>query len=753
MPRDSAAPRLALLAALGALACQASTSIPPPGPGPQPAVSVTVTPSSASVPAGARRTFTAVVTGGAAGVTWTVQEGSPGGTVTAAGVYTAPSGAGGTYHVVATSVADPAHSASATVAVAAAGTYLTPGTLPATDVAVAVDTHPAGSRRISPWIYGLNYAESSVAGGASDGGQWGTRIPAGVTLNRHGGNSLSAINWETGNYNAGRDWGYHNQGGGTGLGAGSRSQITYTFGRMGRPSARAMLETLPILGFVAADQSDTPLPATTTTVAIPTVPSRTSIASSPDPSRFKASSPGRAGDPAHALATAAPSTTDGAVYQDDFLKWLDTTFPGHAASETQPFFLSMDNEPDIWGLTHAELRGQLSNACANANTSNPWSYTLDQCTLTPFDEVVTRNLDYARTVKALMPAAKVFGLVTATWDGLQALGHQGTAPAGYQFYYDYYLDQVKAAETAAGHKLVDVLDFHWYPSDVTNVCRSGEAGCWGASITHDDQIEQWPSLVDAREQAPRSLWDPSYLENSWVMGSIPGCYWNCGLRLLPRLQASIDGRNPGTGLAITEYWYGRMGDISGGIAQADVLGIFAKYGVFAATPWKLGNVWAYNQDGGCNAPGAAGHIACKDRSNRCFFAAYDAYTDYDGTATPWGDTYVETAVADADRPVDPGRASQTLERVTSYAAVNGGDSSRVVVVAINKSQTAALTVGVRVTHDALLGRAEVYRVTGVNGGNGGCTGPARAPDLALAATNAFTATLPAQSITVFVLRQ
>jgi hypothetical protein len=62
-------------------------------------------------------------------------------------------------------------------------------------------------------------------------------------------------------------------------------------------------------------------------------------------------------------------------------------------------------------------------------------------------------------------------------------------------------------------------------------------------------------------------------------------------------------------------------------------------------------------------------------------------------------------------------------------------------------------VGVRVTHDALLGRAEVYRVTGVNGGNGGCTGPARAPDLALAATNAFTATLPAQSITVFVLRQ
>ncbi len=51
-------------------------------------------------------------------VNWTVQEGDAGGTVTAAGTYTAPS-VPGTYHVVATSAADPARSASATVVVTA----------------------------------------------------------------------------------------------------------------------------------------------------------------------------------------------------------------------------------------------------------------------------------------------------------------------------------------------------------------------------------------------------------------------------------------------------------------------------------------------------------------------------------------------------------------------------------------------------------------------------------------------------------
>lgn len=68
-----------------------------------PATSITLTPDSASLPTGGTQTFTATVNGiSSQSVTWSVQEGQAGGTITGGGVYTAPS-TSGTYHVVATS--------------------------------------------------------------------------------------------------------------------------------------------------------------------------------------------------------------------------------------------------------------------------------------------------------------------------------------------------------------------------------------------------------------------------------------------------------------------------------------------------------------------------------------------------------------------------------------------------------------------------------------------------------------------------
>jgi len=95
-------------------ACGGNPSVmPPPAPAP---VTVAITPTTAALITGATQQFTASVTGaGNTAVTWTVQE-TGGGTITPAGVYTAPA-TGGTYHVVATSVADITKSATATVTV------------------------------------------------------------------------------------------------------------------------------------------------------------------------------------------------------------------------------------------------------------------------------------------------------------------------------------------------------------------------------------------------------------------------------------------------------------------------------------------------------------------------------------------------------------------------------------------------------------------------------------------------------------
>ncbi len=87
-------------------------------------ISVTINPSSATIAAAGTQQFTVTVTGTInKAVDWTVQE-SSGGTTDAAGLYTAPN-ATGTFHVVATSRADPTKSATATVTVIV-GVAITP---------------------------------------------------------------------------------------------------------------------------------------------------------------------------------------------------------------------------------------------------------------------------------------------------------------------------------------------------------------------------------------------------------------------------------------------------------------------------------------------------------------------------------------------------------------------------------------------------------------------------------------------------
>lgn len=79
-------------------------------------VTVSVTPSAGAIDACTTLRLTATVTGSSdTGVTWSVAE-AGGGSVTSAGVYTAPSNAG-TYHAVATSRAAPSSTARATVTV------------------------------------------------------------------------------------------------------------------------------------------------------------------------------------------------------------------------------------------------------------------------------------------------------------------------------------------------------------------------------------------------------------------------------------------------------------------------------------------------------------------------------------------------------------------------------------------------------------------------------------------------------------
>jgi hypothetical protein len=90
-----------------------------------PSTGVTVVPAAAHAAPGGTVAFTALVTGESnMAVTWSVQEGAPGGTIDPSGTYTAPTSPG-TFHVVATSQANAALKGGATVFVALPGTCAT----------------------------------------------------------------------------------------------------------------------------------------------------------------------------------------------------------------------------------------------------------------------------------------------------------------------------------------------------------------------------------------------------------------------------------------------------------------------------------------------------------------------------------------------------------------------------------------------------------------------------------------------------
>jgi hypothetical protein len=530
---------------------------------------------------------------------------------------------------------------SGTFSVTAPGAVIPPSTPPASNVSFAIDS-TQDARAISRFIYGMNFLDPTQA------------RPKNLTLSRSGGNRNTAYNWETNDSNAGADFQNQNDdfmGGGTvPNGAIAPGIVSARAGNAG------ILVTIPTIGYVAADHNG-----------------GGDVNQTPDyiNVRFKKSVPRK-----NAPFTLTPNTADGFVYQDEYVNFLDKTYPGAFAASSNPIFLSMDNEVDLWAFTHARLRGDAVNPVSS-----------QAGTKIGYDEVVQLNRDYANAAKAVNPDVIVFGPVNYGWQGFVRL--QDAPDANNRDFLNFFLQQMAQAEVADGHRVLDVLDIHWYP----------EAQGGGVRITADDSTA---AVVAARKQAPRSLWDPTYTEKSWITDCCSG-----PLRLLPWIKDKIAANYPGTRLAITEYNYGAGGHISGGIAQADVLGIFGREGLFAATQWRLSN------------------------NNDFTYGAFDMFRNYDGANGSFGDTSVRATNTD-------------IVNASVYASVNGGNTARMVIVAINKAD-AAQTAGIAVTHTAQFHTAQVYTLTA------GSSQPQRQADMAITLTNAFQYTMPANSVTTLVL--
>jgi len=507
------------------------------------------------------------------------------------------------------------------------GCVVRPGSPGTVDVTLTINTIEGTTHPISPLIYGTNPARDLASNRQ--------------TVVRLGGNRWTAYNWENNASNAGSDWCFQNDG--LLSSSSTPGEAVRPMVQQAKAAGAATIVTIPNVDYVAADKNGG-------------CDVRNSGANYLQ-TRFKQNRAAKG-----SALSLTPNVTDGAVYQDEFVNWLKTNANG------ADVIFSLDNEPDLWSSTHAEVH------------PNPVTYA----------ELIQRNTDYAKAIKDVWPTAQVLGPVNYGFYGFERL--QGASDAANRNFLDVYLSRMRAAETTYGKRLVDYLDLHWYP----------EATGGGVRVTGP---ETSAAVVAARVQAPRSLYDPTYRESSWITDTSG---YNYGpIRLIPRTRDRITANYPGTKMAFTEWNYGGGGHISGAVASADVLGIFGREDVGLATMWEL------NSD------------------ERYTYAAFRAFRNYDGAGATFGD--VSVPATSSDDAV-----------ATVYASRFGTDTSKPVIVAVNKS-TSAKTAGLVITCSANLTTAKVYTITAAGGPN-----VVAQPNISPTATNAFRYTMPALSVSVIV---
>ena len=467
-----------------------------------------------------------------------------------------------------------------------------------------------------------------------------------LTLGRSGGNRWTAYNWENNASNAGTDWYNQNDnylGGGTVAGEAIRAPAAAALA-----AGKSYIVTVPIEGYVAADINP-PGDVNQTPNYLQT--------------RFRVSLPSKG-----SAFVYPPNLNDAYVYQDEFVSWMEGKFP--RTDPSKQIFYMLDNEPDLWSSTHPRIH-------PNAVT---------------YAELWSKTVSFASAIKKRAPGALVFGPASYGWNGYVNL--QNASDANGRDFLNFHLQSINDYKTQNGVRLVDVLDLHWYP----------EATGDGVRITGE---ETTPGVVQARIQAPRSLWDPKYVENSWITQSIGGA-----IDLIPLVKGKIAAHAPGTGLSFSEYYYGGGADISGAIAQADVLGIFGQQGVYAAALWPLSSNLSYIN------------------------AAFNAYRNYDGSGAHFGDTSVKAINSDT-------------KDASVYVSTDTATPNRMVVLAINKLAS-SVTENLTITNFGHYQTAKTYRLTSASSNLTLVNSVSRTPRTGTS-PDTFQASLPPMSVSVFEL--
>ena len=454
--------------------------------------------------------------------------------------------------------------------------------------ALVVDA-AGGRHAIHPEVYGLAFASPA------------TLQALHVVLNRWGGDGTTLWNWQTNIGNHDFSYFYENIPG----------QSADDFISANTGAGAATLMTIPTIGWTPKTGSATAHPYT---CGYPTE-------KYPNQQKVDPYDPhcGNGRDAAGNLIAGDP-TNDSMMVTPSF----EGDWVTHLGASAHLF--QLDNEMMLWPSTHHDVRS------TPVSTDDVWSATVN----------------YAPVIKSNNPGAYVLGYTA--WYALDLLvsgldsannntadqaAHGGIPLA------QWYLRQLKAYEQQHGMRLVDCLDFHYYPQG-------------------GDPLEN-----------TRSLWDATYHDPSWF-----DSYANAPMQLLPRVRGWIAAEYPGTDVCVSEYNWDNNDPTNpvAGLVEADVLGIFGKFGV------RLAAFWTTPVDGN-GAPLSA-------------YRAFQLYRNADGAGHGFGDTSVT--------------AASPLPKVAIYGAIDSATGALTVIV-INKD-TVALSAPLALQNFAAAATAKVWQV-------------------------------------------
>ena len=303
----------------------------------------------------------------------------------------------------------------------------------------------------------------------------------------------------------------------------------------------------------------------------------------------------------------------------------------------KPRYWALDNEPMLWHETHRDVR------------TKPMSY----------DELWERTLKYAEAIKAADPTSKIAGFCSWGWTDLfysaadeggddyrSRLDHRnhGSMPLA-----EWFIKKCGDYKRQHGKSLVDVFDLHWYPQ--------AEMGGRSPYLGRDASL----AFNQLRMRTTRDLWDPSYVQESWIRQASDGK----PTMILRRAKEWIAKHNPGMEICLGEYNFGGEDNITGALAQAEVFGTLAREKI------DLAFIWMH--------PEGSQELAWK------------LFRNYDGAGSKFGDRYLPSIGNQGDLSV--------------FAAKRNDGATTIVVV--NKNLGSPCTVKLSVP--GLNGSMQVWR--------------------------------------------